>query len=174
MVEEFVLVEPSIKYRLDVMEYKKEFIECGDYINGGAGLTKINSYEDWLKRIDEDKKGKPPRYEFLMIRKKDNKIIGLTNIRRSLENGYEISGGHIGYSIRPSERGNGYANIILKLSLNYCRSLGIKKILVTCEKNNVASKKAILKNGGIIENEIVLADECIERYWINFQFNNRS
>jgi len=77
-----------------------------------------------------------------------------------------ISGGHIGDGIRPSERGKGYGTKIVSLAIEECEKLGIKDILMCCDKNNIASARTIIKNGGILENEI--DDRCtiVKRYWI--------
>lgn len=167
-MENFSLKKPNENDEIEVMLYRKEFTDKNEYVNGSSGLSKINIYKDWLKKINDEnnKNNNPVRSELLMIRQSDNKIIGMTNIRHSLENGFEISGGHIGYSIRPSERKKGYGNIILALALNYCKTLGIKNVLVTCNKENNASKKVILNNGGKYENEIEENGEIIERFWI--------
>jgi predicted acetyltransferase len=95
------------------------------------------------------------------------RILGAIDIRHSL-NEYLIGvGGHIGYGVRPSERRKGYASIMLSLALPIANELGLKKILITCNKSNTASEKTILKNGGILENEIEDGDEIVMRYWIS-------
>jgi predicted acetyltransferase len=77
-----------------------------------------------------------------------------------------ISGGHIGYSVRPSERKKGYGKEILFLALQKCKKLGIAKILVTCDSKNIASEKVILANGGKLENCVPFDNRVIKRYWI--------
>lgn len=168
MNERFILIEPGQIDKDDVMRYRQEFVDRNECVHGGASLTKISDYGQWLDKIEENKKGNPPRTELIMVRCSDKKIVGMTNIRHSLVDGYEVCGGHIGYSIRPTERGQGYGNIILELSLKYCKELGIQRVLMTCDKDNIASKKVIQKNGGVFENSITLGDETIERYWITF------
>ena len=75
-------------------------------------------------------------------------------------------GGHCGYTVRPSERGNGYAKEMLRLNLGNAKELGIEKLLITCHFNNAASEKAIIANGGVYEKTIVIDGIEIKRYWI--------
>jgi predicted acetyltransferase len=65
-----------------------------------------------------------------------------------------LSGGHIGFGVRPSERRNGYGAKMLALALEKCRELAIEKALVTCDAENIGSAKTIMKNGGVLESEI--------------------
>ena len=81
----------------------------------------------------------------------------------------EKYGGHIGYSVAPSERRKGYASQMLKLALPKCKELGIDKVLITCIEDNIGSRKTILANGGVYESSVYEPDEKInlERYWID-------
>ena len=80
---------------------------------------------------------------------------------------YYLTGGHIGDGIRPSERGKGYGTELVRLALIECKKLGIHRVLMTCDKDNIASAKTILRNGGVLENEVVNEEGEIEqRYWI--------
>ncbi|WP_040211442.1 GNAT family N-acetyltransferase [Clostridium polynesiense] len=92
----------------------------------------------------------------------NSKPVGLSKLRHSLTPLLFKKGGHIGYSIRPTERGKGYGNIILKETLNKAKELGIRKVLITCKEDNLYSKRIIEKNGGRIEDVV----EGICRYWI--------
>ena len=75
-------------------------------------------------------------------------------------------GGHIGDGIRPSKRNMGYGNKMISLALDECRKLKIDKVLMVCNKNNIASRKTIIKNGGVLDNEVKLDNDIFERYWI--------
>ena len=76
--------------------------------------------------------------------------------------------GHIGYSVHPDERRKGYASEMLANTLPYCKGLGIKRVLVTCDADNEASRRTIVKNGGVYEKTVHEPEENvdIERYWI--------
>lgn len=75
-------------------------------------------------------------------------------------------GGHIGYGVRPGSRRNGYATTMLALGLSKCRDLGMEKVLLTCYKDNIASAKTIIQNGGILDNEVLDHGALKQRYWI--------
>ena len=93
--------------------------------------------------------------------------MGAVNIRHYLNDGLLKDGGHIGDGIRPSERRKGYATKMISLALIECKKLGIDKVLMCCDKNNIASSKSIINNGGVLENEIETEKETVQRYWID-------
>ena len=68
--------------------------------------------------------------------------------------------------MRPSERRKGYATAMIALALDECRKLGIEKVLMVCNKENTGSAKSIQNNGGVLENEINVEGETVQRYWI--------
>lgn len=89
--------------------------------------------------------GYVPSEVFLEVRQNDDFVVGIIDFRHPLSDFPEKFGGHIGYSIRPSERRKGYASEMLRLVLPLCREIGESKILLTCDKGNVASQKTIIK-----------------------------
>lgn len=97
------------------------------------------------------------------------RIIGTCDLRHRLTEKLRKFGGHIGYSVRPSERGKGYGTQMLALVLEKARALGIKQVLVTCGDNNIASVRVIEKNGGKLADKITLEDREVltRRYWID-------
>ena len=88
------------------------------------------------------------------------------DIRHSLNEALLLDGGHIGDGVRPSERRKGYATAMIALALDECRKLGIEKVLMVCNKENTGSAKSIQNNGGVLENEINVEGETVQRYWI--------
>jgi len=108
-----------------------------------------------------------PASLYFLMDEKEEKIYGAVNIRHSLNEDLLFRGGHIGYGIRPSERRKGYATKMLSLTLDKCREMGLEKVLVTCDKDNIGSAKTIINNGGILENEITEDNSnVVQRYWI--------
>ena len=94
-------------------------------------------------------------------------MLGAVDIRHYLNDYLLQYAGHIGDGIRPSERRKGYATEMIRLSLIECKKLGINNVLMVCDKSNVASRKTIIKNGGILENEFLDEDgEVQQRFWI--------
>jgi len=155
-------------------EYREEFLASGDTMDGCSNLRRFENMEDWYDWIckAEFRETCPPNWmpdtQFISIRKSDGKLIGMVDIRHELnEAALKLFGG-IGYSVRASERGKGYATEQLALAKEICKSLGLDKLLVTCHKENAASARTILKNGGILENEVVdeRNGEVLQRYWI--------
>lgn len=95
-------------------------------------------------------------------------FVGAVNIRHYLNESLLLSGGHIGAGIRPSERRKGYATAMISLALEECKKLGIKNVLITCDKSNIGSAKSIMNNGGVLESIIINPKGIeVERYWIN-------
>lgn len=109
-----------------------------------------------------------PDSVFFLLDEDRDRLIGAVNIRHYLNDGLLREGGHIGDGIRPSERRKGYGTELVRLALIECKKLGIKRVLMTCDRDNIGSAKTIRNNGGVLENEIVNSDGVIEqRYWID-------
>jgi predicted acetyltransferase len=115
------------------------------------------------------KSGRVPASEFWLS--DDDKFIGRLSLRHELNEYLLKMGGHIGYEIRPSKRRQGYGTEILRLGLEKARELGLLKVLVTCDEDNIGSKKIIEHNGGIFENAIEIEGDPVKnlRYWIVIQ-----
>lgn len=105
---------------------------------------------------------------YLAIRKEDNRLVGIIDLRHHINHPILGTwGGHCGYSVRPSERGKGYASEMLRLNIQKAGAMGIDKLLVTCDTTNLASEKTILANGGVFES-VIDVDGCpMKRYWIS-------
>ena len=87
------------------------------------------------------------------MREEDDRIVGMINLRLSLINFSKKDAGHIGYSVRPTERRKHYATEILNRALKIYDKMGIDEVLISCEKENVASAGVIMKCGGMLKDE---------------------
>ena len=154
---------------------KSELIPGIDRCEGIRDFEKLEklNFNDWIDDIEKNKyeENLPELYSphtlYLAIND-NNEIVGAIGIRWKQVPVLMTFGGLIGYSIRPSQRGNGYASDMLKLALNKFKSTNIEKILITCKDFNIASKKVIEKNGGIFENTYINDNDGYTylRYWI--------
>lgn len=173
-MEKFFYEEPSLERKKDAIEYIEEHLEYNSAINGSGGLNKyVNNYEEWLQKLETYRTMSPteekvPALTYFLIRENDNKIIGMVNIRLTLNERLKHSGGHIGYGIRPTERRKGYNKMNLYLALEVCQQHGIEQAMLTCDKSNLGSSKTMQALGGKLQREFVEENGKIEQvYYID-------
>lgn len=187
-MSEIELIEPHIEYADDIWAFRDEILKNDegneDIFAGCMSLDDCASAEEWIRICELRKDEKTceqtgvnvPSTTYLAVRKSDNRIVGIIDLRHHINHPILGTwGGHSGYSVRPSERGRGYATDMLKLNLEKARERGIDKFLVTCSEENKASEHVILKNGGIFEKNMDVDGIIIKRYWIiDFFYRNRN
>ena len=172
-MDKIILVKPDLSYADEIIKYKEESLKESPIINGSAGLDRFSSIEIWFeelkKRSCEDTvpKGLVPSSTYLGVREKDNYIVGMIDIRHYLNEYLTQAGGHIGYGVRKTERNKGYAKQMLKLALEKCKELKIKKVLITCDEDNIASEKVILSANAKLEDIRNVDGENKKRFWID-------
>ncbi len=172
-MDKIILVKPDLSYADEIIKYKEESLAESPVINGSAGLDRFSSIEVWLeelkKRSCEDTvpKGLVPSSTYLAVREKDNYIVGMIDIRHYLNEYLTQVGGNIGYGVRKTERNKGYAKQMLKLALEKCKELKIKKVLITCDEDNIASEKVILSANAKLEDIRNVDGENKKRFWID-------
>ena len=129
----------------------------------------FHDFDYYLQNL-ETKEGNADGYvpdtTLFCLDKDRNIFVGAVNIRHYLNETLLKTGGHIGDGIRPSERRKGYATAMISLALQECRKLGINRVLMCCDRNNIGSAKSIIRNGGVLENEVVEDGVPVQRYWI--------
>ncbi len=167
-MERFYYEVPSIERKNEAIEYIKEHIEYGSNINGSGGLDRyVDDYEGWLLKLDNDYVQVPnekrvPARTYFLVRESDNKIVGMINIRLTLNDILKQHGGHIGYGIRPTERKKGYNKINLYLGLKVCNEYGIEEVQLDADLDNPASWKTMEALGGVrVKEEYDKEYDCI-------------
>ena len=167
-MDKFYYEEPSLERKDDAIEYINEHFKYKSNINGSGGLNRYyDNYEGWLEKLKEDytmipSEERVPARTYFLIRESDNRIVGMINIRTTLNEKLSKYGGHIGYGIRPTERGKGYNKINLYLGLKVCDEYGIKKVFLDANLNNPASWKTMEALGGVRVKEYYNEDEkCV-------------
>lgn len=173
-MNDFILIRPTSEYASQIIEYRQEFLDAGDSMDGTGPLRRFENPEEYIKICAEyeDTTTVPshlvPATQFFFIRKSDNKLVGMIQIRHRFNDYLEKYAGHIGYSVRPSERRKGYAKEMLRMTLPFCREIGIDKVMITCIDGNIGSEKTILANDGVYEYTIHEPNENkdLKRFWI--------
>ncbi len=170
-------VFPNMFYKDKAIEFINEFYKYNSDINGSGALDwhlKESTYEAWLQKVLMDmdianiEQPRVPALTYFYVREEDDKIIGMINIRLALNDFLRNEGGHIGYCIRPTERRRHYATDMLSEALKVCDTMGIKEVLVTCDKLNEASAGVIKNCKGELDAEFYSETfkETLQRYRI--------
>ena len=164
------LRRPTLADKETVLEMMAEFEATRSAYDGGFWDTENFDYEEWLETNMQKEMGinlpenRVPSIQYVLFDKSGH-ALGFLNLRLRLNEGLLNYAGHIGYSIRPSERGKGYAKESLRQGLKVAKGKNIKQALVTCSTENPTSRAVILANGGVYED----VRNGTERYWIEVE-----
>ena len=170
--DELIIRKPALEDKEQILEMVNEFREYESVLNGHGSIDKCASYEEWLEKLASYENeetlpdGRVLSTQYITVRVRDNKIVGLINARWYLNDFLMLHGGHIGDSVRPTERNKGYATEQIRLVLKEFKNKGVDKVLITCKEENIASAKTIEKNGGKFENKVTHDGDTYRRYWI--------
>jgi predicted acetyltransferase len=163
------LVKPSEKYKKSYLAALKEFER--DKNNLEYKYEDIaKDFRSFIKKLKQREKGVDlprgyvPDSHFWYV--EGSRFLGRISIRHKLNKKLKIRGGHIGYAVRPPERKKGYASTMLKLVLPEAKKLGLKKVMLTVAKNNIASQKVMIKNGAKFKD---YSPDGSMRFWINLK-----
>ena len=168
------LVLPAEGFLGQAWDYRRECEAADSDMDGCGPIDTSESARQWLAdtRAYADPatvpEGKVQATQFLAVRASDGRLVGMLQVRHYFNEYLEKYAGHIGYSVRPSERRKGEAKEMLRLALPFCKSIGLDRVLIACEPGNPASRRTILANGGVYECTVHEPGEDIdlERYWI--------
>jgi predicted acetyltransferase len=188
-MNELELQLPALHHKIAAQNFKNEFFEIQEQLIPGSALFDQMEYDEWLIHNTNNRHentvaiGWVVATTFFAIRKSDHKMIGMIDVRHNLGNEFLAQfGGHLGYSVCPSERKKGYATEMLKMALEYTKSLGIEKVMIACFANNIPSIRTIEKCGGVFTETKTLSNvgfdilseeegKFINIYWVDFRFS---
>ena len=166
------LVKLEPKYRRHLNEMMEEWYAAGEHIVPYA-IRRLDyrDFDNYIENLEvkDDTKGLVPDSTFFCLDEDADQFVGAVNIRHYLNESLLLNGGHVGDGVRPSQRRRGIATKMIGLALEECRKLGIGRVLMVCDKENIGSAKTIQRNGGVLENEVVVNGVTEQRYWIELR-----
>jgi predicted acetyltransferase len=163
------LIEPTLSLRDEFYSLAEEYLAEGDSRYRDATAN----FESFIQLCADEATGRNlapgrvPQSTFWLV-SNEQRILACSRLRHTLNTFLEEMGGHVGYDVRPSERGRGYGTQILRLTLDKARELDLKRVLVTADSPNVASWRIIEKNGGVLHSEEMSqhTGALLRKYWI--------
>lgn len=177
-MSEIVLKIPTAEYAEQIMAYRREFLENNSEMDGTNGLRKCESAEEWFVKVKQMSSPEtcPKQHavstQYLAVRESDDKLVGMIDLRHHIDHPVlSMFGGHIGYSVLPSERRKGYAKEMLRQCLEKARERGLTWVMISCNIHNPGSERTILANGGVFQREIFVPEEndTMKIFWIELK-----
>ena len=168
------LVKLTPEYKDQLVDMMDEWLAVEQNFSPYAiRKSDYHDFDNYLKHLEirEEVCGLVPDSTFFCLDTDRNIFVGAVNIRHYLNDNLRFAGGHIGDGVRPSERRKGVATAMIGLALEECRKLGIYDVLIACDRDNIGSAKSIVRNGGILENEVEEYGVIMQRYWIHLGRN---
>jgi predicted acetyltransferase len=163
------LARPSAQYKNSFIAAVREFQAEGrylDYVIPTLNVEFERVVQSLLDKRDHPPPGRVPETVYWLV--DNDEFIGRVSLRHELNESLRQLGGHIGYDIRPSKRRHGYGTLACRLALEKAREIGLRRVLITCDATNIASRKIIEANGGQLQDERLLPGRTIptRRYWV--------
>ena len=166
--DDIVLVDPDIKHLRELLDMGEEYRAAGDsrYEAALEDAVEYIARLRWMARGEDLPEHLVQENTYWPLLR--DRILGQVRLRHVLTEGLLVEGGHIGYDVRPSERRKGYGTVMLRLALDKARSIGLTRVMLTCDADNIASAKIIRSNGGQFTGTATSprSGKAIYQYWI--------
>ncbi|CAM3295004.1 GNAT family N-acetyltransferase [Nocardioides dubius] len=151
-----------------VTEFDGASLEGSGFFGDNQPVLTEEGYRAWVSTLTEEADPSTPplpgrvKCSYFWITDDDGAWVGFLALRRSLNDYLREQGGHIGYSVRPTRRREGHAGAALREALVEAAALGLDRVLITCDDDNVASARTIESCGGVQED----TRHGKRRYWV--------
>jgi predicted acetyltransferase len=168
------LIAPTVRLRAAWLDCRDDFgpgvYQDGTGIGFAGDLDSADGFAEWVRRLTEQEdRGKPAPADFVHCTYRwmveGDRVLGGIALRHELNDFLLDVGGHIGFSVRPSERRRGLASWALAETLELAHRMGMDRLLITCRVANTASRRTIERAGGVFE-DIRGGDDPVRRYWV--------
>jgi len=166
------LVKPSLEFEAEYTAMVREFLQTEEAWFNNFELA-LEDFPAFVQELQDEAQGigLPPGVvpqQTYWLANEEQALLGETRLRPHLTPPFEQHNGHIGYNIRPFQRGKGYATCQLALVLDEARQLGLSRVMLTIAGDNPASVRVIEKNGGWLDWQRVEMEtgEMVSCYWI--------
>lgn len=166
------LVKPTVELKEQYLEMLEEWKQSGEEMVPWPLKEDPSDFQTMVSRVEGYsrgigvKEGFVPSSTYWLVGD-DDMVLGAINIRHELNDSLRYKNGNIGYGVRPGERRKGYATLMLRMTLDIVREMGMESVMISCNKENIASAGTIINNGGILDSEDVDEEGVFQRYWIH-------
>jgi predicted acetyltransferase len=167
------LIRPTVHLEASHRSLIREFTDRGEKPVPWVLAEVGDDFEEYARRLEQHSNGVDLPHGFVpsttyWLIDDSEEILAVANLRHDLTPFLLDYGGHIGFGVRPSVRRKGHATQILRRTLIEARAIGLADVLLTCDKDNSGSAKAILNNGGVLWDERYMPEHScsLQRYWI--------
>ncbi|MBQ0897146.1 GNAT family N-acetyltransferase [Micromonospora sp. U56] len=169
------LIAPTVRLHAAWLEAQDEWgpgaHEDGFGLLPSDEMDSPSGFATWVARLEAESEpakahdaGRVPcTYRWIV---ESERVLGGIALRHELNDFLLRVGGQVGYGIRPSARRRGLATWALGRMLGEARALGLDRVLVTCEVDNIASARTIEHHGGVLEDVQDTELGTARRYWI--------
>jgi predicted acetyltransferase len=165
------LIEPTIQFESELRAMISDYLKAGEYYEDYVGaLDNVAAYIHRLQAYSQGQ-GLPPGYvpaTTYWLVADNHLLVAESHLRHRLNASLATIGGHIGYRVRPSMRRRGYGTRLLALTLAKAAAIGLDRVLVTCDSDNLGSARIIEANGGVLTRRFPYgtAGKVKLHYWI--------
>ncbi len=165
------LVRPMIEMKEEALTYRQAHFDVGEsIISGSELLDQTEDYEEWVKCVEANTSPLTVNPQWVVTDTffavdENEQIVGIIDLRHEL-NDFLKDYGNVGYSVKPSERGKGYATEMFRQVREIAKASGMKELQMAVHRDNIPSVKTIVSAGGVAGRSFIAEDKWADIYLI--------